>query len=476
MLAKECTLKLNDSYNLKDVLRIIVYLSGVFVTMPIVGISLGGHFLSLFSILFILLFAGSAFLAVNGGSLPRILKNKVEICFFGFCLWSLVGIALGLYFLNPSWKPYLISNGVKPIEYILLMLLIHIVNDGKSAEQFAKGLMLGFILNCSWSILQGVYYLVFHHSLNSLLFSNASIDVAEIWTVYGGIRACGFNMDPANIGGFLPAVVFYALYHKKKYLLVICALSLVFSQSTTALVGTFFAVAVYVVFHRKYIGEKKVHKKHSNSMKRLSIYFLAAAGVIAVFIVLLKNGTIDKLVDGISSYVDGFVTRVSSNYVYADDKGPRAIYYGQAIPQLFKRNILFMLCGSGIGTSMEAYAEYQIFGIVGVNAFGEVETTFLAYLFDCGIIGFFIYVLLLYYAVRALLKSFNKMISETGLIYFSFLIAMIFSELLYHYIFTAYRMMALIFLIDYLNNYDNSVIKYQVKKLAGEIGLKVRGL
>ena len=377
-----------------------------------------------------------------------------------FMVWSLVGYVIGYNILPSVWHKYTTQYALKVIEYILLFLLIHLYNNKDLVEKYVNGFIIGCIVNCIWCVCQGVFYLTLHRFLNDLLFPNSG---GEVWTQYGGIRAGGLNYDPANMGVLLPIVVYYGLKEKNILILLITGVSLVFSQSTTAMVGCIFVIVSALIINSKK-NNKTILEKKKRKLSKLLIIILA----ILVLVFAFKSGAIEKILNGIRAYVEGYLNRINDNYVSASDKGPREIYYKYFIKQFYQRNILFWFCGSGIGTSMEAYAEYKIFGIVGVNVFGEIEATYLAYLFDCGIIGLAFFLI---FVVRSLKAMYIKLINtgeRIAIIMMGFLLSMSISNLFYHYIIAANQMLMFMFLTTYLKNdfkYRNILNTIQNKKI-----------
>ncbi len=427
---------------------------GVFSTMPIVGIPLGGGYTTLFSITFVLYFAVLVW-NVFAKNCTSFGLSRLKLSYLLFLIWPLFSYIVGLFYMPNEWHSSMTSYTIKVLEYLAITLLLYMDNDVVSSKAFARGLLAGIIANAIWSVFEAITYYFFRSSLNDIIFSRflgLNRDVL-IWNSFGGIRVSGFNYDPAHLGGILPILMCVGLFKGNLLLIILTIISLAFSQSTTALVG---CIVVFVI----YIFTKGLQKKKITSKTVTAMALICVIGVVSL-VLLSSNGVLGYFAQSLMKNIEGYIARIDAVYVKSNATEPRVIYYTQAIDRLIDRGPIVSIMGSGLGTSM-----YPFRNVVGLFASGsqntvtEIETNYIAYLFDLGIVGLFFYLSFLVLGYVNITKVIKKLISNTSFVYLGVFISVICCSALYHYIFTAYQILAFSFAtvyVDYLLNDSKEV-------------------
>ena len=412
-----------------DKLMLFPYLLGLFSTMPIVGINVGTLDISFYRILFIITIFVTLYWVINKGKIT-IGKYEKKIV-----LWLTIGFfscVCGWIFLSGSyseWSKAARSNIPKVTSLVVFSLLWpNQFEVDKKNIAVAKGFFGGCIVNCVWSIIDASGYYLLGKSINNILFSGYiarnEIRHGMVSVVYGGlIRSSGFNYDPAQLGLMAPIVAGYAI-NKKRYLLLLIAFGAILSSASTTSLVTTIAVAIICC-----------PKGKSKSKFRTNNILLAVSGLIIILgFVFSQWDRISKVV--YTSYFN-FFNRISSVYMTTESSNIRIDYLRYAPRALFNVSP-FILLGTGFGTSSLGYAmDPSILRIIGIihNFPYDMENTYLAYLFDTGIIGLFLFLQM----IVSLFKEYKHRqfeITDSNIypIVFVFICSSIVSMVFYHYI------------------------------------------
>ena len=438
----------------------LIVLMGIVSTMPIVTIGFGSYRLSLFTLTFVLFVVFSLYIVIVQKKYHFTFGRTKKVLLL-FLVWSIISYLAGLIFMPSEWQPYMTSYAMKSVEYIVAFLLICIINDRKSCESYAKGLIIGFSINAIWSIAELFVFAVLHKSLNNMIFVErlSSLDRSSIIAnQYGGVRVSGLNYDPAHLGGLIPALLFFGLYTKNWLLIVLSALSLIASQSSTCLLGCAVVFAAYLIYKIVY-KPTQVRQKHKS--RKLILVLVLIIILIAVFltVIVFANSQLrETLFNTFRSNYEGFMARIRNVYAANEStsfySNPRKVYYGKMLDALFSRNPISALVGTGIGTSMYAYRDYVPRGY-GAGS-GEPDVTYIDYLFDLGIIGLCLYIVFLVFSWLDLSKLLRRLNNNSAAVYLGLIINLVFVSLTYHYVFTAYQILAFMFLTLLLDCNNNA--------------------
>lgn len=427
--------KEKQKYELKDKLAVLV---GITSTMPIVGIPLGGRYITLFTVAFILFFAISAFRIFKKGQLSFGVTRMKRI-YLLFLLWPIISYVVGIVYMPGEWHSSMTTYFIRVLEYLAITIILYVDKDEMTAKSFGNGLLIGAIANAIWSIFEAIDYYFFKQSLNDLIFGkflSLNRDIL-LWNRFGGIRVSGFNYDPAHLGGILPILFCYALMKKNIYLIVLTLISLAFSQSTTALAGCLVVLFLFLLFRQKEAPKRVL------SVRGITTGFVGIIAVIALVFLIGSNGTVTSFFNSISENIGGYVKRINTVYIASNNVEPREVYYTQAFGKLVERGPIVAVTGSGLGTSMYPFRNVAgLFASGSQNTVTEIETNYIAYLFDLGIIGLAFYIIFLVRGFRKLWRISKRNSDNATFLYLGVFISIICCSALYHYIFTAYQMLA----------------------------------
>lgn len=405
---------------------ILFVLLGASSTMSIVGWIIGGRFLSLFSIFL----AASVLFLILCPKIKFTVESKSDIHFYIWMLVSLLSCVFGyLYFSGMSrWQEASVSGISKIFLYsIILFLLCRSKRRLRYVRYIAKGLLLGIIINVVWCIVDAVIFYSLGYSITNQLFSSY-IEAKEIRygmvsliTSGGGqIRCSGLNYDPANIGIFTPILTMYSLKSQKKILLVLSFLSVFASVSILALVGIVLIFAVHLLSYKKFT-------------KSLITIFIS----IGILFVLVSTNS--KLSERMSKAVSNRIEMKEDVSGLGDTN--RNVYFAEFFPMILE-NPMYLIIGTGFNTASYAYKETEYLKNSSLWPY-DPECTYISFFFDCGLIGFSFFVLLL----CTLYKKFN-MLMHLNINYITLLYSAIVGTIIafwgYHYTLYSVAMLIII--------------------------------
>lgn len=441
--------------------EIISFLMGIFILAPIITIKITGVHISVFNIIFILFFVymvTTTLLSKQNIKLGQISK-LYAIWFYMAIISSLFGL---MYFAGMSdWTNNVIGYMPKIVAYLLLLTMLSMSkNKEKLIYSFFYGFLIGCVMNISWAVIEGFVYYGAGYSISNRIFADYISTLPENRQFIsiiraGGIRVAGFNYDPAHLGGILPIVVLYSLINKNYYLIVISIIALVFSQSTTALVS----IVLLLVINYKKLG-LKVKKK---VQVKLVITTLTISMLLAISVPFLQGSLLHQ---SIQLNTSGFIDRVSTVYINNEDPGTRELYHLYT-PLAVSFSGVKVLTGTGFGTASYPFVfSSEISSALGKSKIWpyDPESTYLSYLFNVGVIGLIIYLIILFKNYKYFSKRYYRKMDS---LIFASLGGIIFSGFFYHYTLTAYQVIILIMstvLMDMNKRKESGDLKWQKKQ------------
>lgn len=408
--------------------------------MPIVTISFGDRLISIFSLLFGLLFISMLWMVFE--SPRRFHPTSQSAALIFWLLLSLLASVAGAIFFHSdiAWFNQALSYIPKIFFYFMLLLFALKSKElNYPTEIFLKGFIVGCLLNLIWSVAEGLSFYLFDTVLNDALFVEFGKTLPEerpTMTIVadGIIRASGFNFDPAHLGGIIPIVFIYSILKRNFYAFILTLASLVFSGSTTAFVSCTLAVLIS-------IGRLNIVKY---SVAASSIKNTGISALLMIFSLAIISSN-DGVRESIYRNAVGFYNRTNETYIDDRDQGPRYIYHAY-LPEAMANSGIMLLTGSGFGTASHPYvSDPDIKKILDAESYYpyDPESTYIAYLFDTGIFGLIFYA---YTLVSLLLIYRNRLRNGSGsIVIYASLCGILFSGFFYHYILTAYQMLILIF-------------------------------
>lgn len=441
-------MKVRKCFNMmKKVNCLNVELFGVafFSTMPIVGIPVLNRYISIFEICFLVFLLNLSIMVLAGRTEMRFSNRKIALTVF--LIWNIISSCVGVLTLPSEWHGTIASYSIKSIQYIVLIVLVSLNQKNIDPEKFFKGLIWGCQANAIWAIAEGVSYNFFNFRLNDNVFAayTSSLDRSTLIVTQYGIRASGFNYDPAHLGGILPILIAYAACRKKIVTLCIGVIALAFSQSSTALVGCVVCTSIICVWAiRKNVFQRACARKNLIQItKKLAIMLLSVILVLTLW--SLFSATVSELISFARDNLEGFFDRFWNVYVKGGSTSLRGVYYSNFIYELINKGPFKALTGTGIGTSGYAYYRYPGVAVQGVF---DVESVYISYAFGTGLIGLFLYIYVL--ASLAITELKSDLIEWTPMR--CALLSVIVCGVFYHYTLTAYQILILVFSILAVEN------------------------
>lgn len=428
--------KVND----KKIACVLSFFVGIFITMPIVSFGIKGRNVSIYSILFVIFLGALTYIKI-ANKRPFVLNrlSKYYLIWFAIAFFSSI-IGMAFYSSQIAWVNAIYSYMGKIFMYMYFIFLLNsLENKKKIIYIYLNGFIIGCILNLIWANVDGISYYTLGYSINNSIFTryselNTGRDFISIINT-GGIRVGGFNNDPAHLGGLIPIVTGYSVLKKQYWLIPIIIGSLIFSQSTTALVSS---LVVLTFLNINFLLRNKT-RNFSSLKKRtalLGIFLIPLSG-------FLGFEFFESNLSGIvAENLSGFVDRVNNNYINNESTASLRNLYLLYFPVAIFNNGILSITGSGFGTSSAPYLEIdEIYSYYNAFTPYDPENTYISYFFNVGIIGIYIYIYILVNLIRHFGGNYES--SENKII-FSSILAIIISSFFYHYIITAYQVFAII--------------------------------
>ncbi len=407
-----------------NILQICLFFCAFFCTSPVLALVINGKVLSFYNLFFFLSLFVMIFLTIQKRRIRLVSEHEGKILLIWLCL-ATISSALGLlyYFDREIWYNNALTFFLRSLIYVIFIILVF--NFGDNSNCILSGLKYGAVVNMIWVIIDAVYYYIFHLSLTNNIFSAYivanNVRYGSIDTFDGGlIRPAGFNNDPASIGLFAPFILLSGLIEKKKWMIALAVMSLIFCGSNTAIACCAFSFVLYIV-----LFWKKNHSRQLSIKGMVSIIIVLCAVLFIVF----------RYYDVIISRVAQIITRFDDVYTSGEIENVRVKYVTQLPVAIMNQNIKF-LTGTGFNSASEGFL-FENINSVSLNQRPnlpfDVENLYVSYLLDNGIVGFGFFVTMLIKMYKRMKSLVVKNCKEVNVLAFAALVAMITSSVFYHY-------------------------------------------
>ena len=417
---------------------VVVFMLGVFSTMPIISIRIASVDITVARLF---LFLSILFLSANTVRRGEIVirPNSKRICLW--LGWSCISCLLGFLVFSLMEHSVFAKAAISSLPKVVILFVFSVLWGNGASHDIAKanrimikGLMVGCIANVVWSIIDAIGYYLLQVSFNNILFldqlQQAGITDSMPSLVLGSglLRSGGFNYDPAHLGFIVPVVFCYGIC-KRNVLYVVLALGgLLASASTTALVCS--GLVFLMVFSRKI----KIRD-------RIPLKKIIPLIVLLLILVVLITKYWNQLNDIAKRASSLFAQRVYGTYINSSDTNPRMVYIRYFFHAVFHESP-FILFGTGFNTASFGYAMSAVSNVE--YAAYDMEMSYICYLFDTGIVGFVLFVnclrpLYVYYR-----KSKDVLSTSNIQFIFCLIAGMITCLFFYHYILFLPQILAMI--------------------------------
>lgn len=422
-------------YQINEIFAIIV---GMVSTMPIVTIP--GARMSLFTICLPLFTIYNSFQILQEGKV-YINRKNISTLLIVWLICALFSSVCGIIYYSVADKNVWTKTVSGYIPKILLYLLLAIsVKDKENVGRaLLKGIIYGAVINCIMAMIDALFYYGFGFSLINRMFKSY-IDVHQgtlsgrynmISLAFGGvIRSGGFNFDPAHIGMLAPVVMIYGASKRRMALVIISALAIVSSLSTTALVCSMVGIVFVMV--------AQTFKINIVPTKR-SVFW----GIVSI---IIASSLYVRFGSYLSRAIGNMVNRVNRVYIYDNGGSNIRISYLANTFVAMSHQGLKMLTGTGFNTASEGYiaaGNELSFNLKITNPF-DMENTYLSYLFDLGIIGVGVYIGMLVKYIKVTFRNIKNNASDYALMAFAGLLASALCGFFYHYTLFSCQILVLI--------------------------------
>lgn len=428
--------------------KILYLLFGFFSTSPVLGIKLGGGYITCY-----ILFLPLIFLELLFSKHIRYETNGIAL---KYVLWAIIGlVSCGfgyLYFWEqPDWQKNALYYVPYVIVYLLMFLLMRIKKDAsRSCSYLIKGLFLGFLINLVVAIIDSGVYYASGYSITNTLFADfiaahrANSKNAIALATAEGIRSSGFNVDPSDIGMFAIILTIYALYKRRYYLIVIAFLGCLASISIVGLAGMIMAILVHI------------------KLLKLSPKAIIGIGASIIAVVIMASN-----IPIIETMRFATTARIEQKEGTIDDKeNRRAQYWFNFLPAVV-HSPNALLIGNGYFTASYAYKRA---GNQFANFPYDPEQTYFAYYFDIGLIGFLIMMMMYWQTYKKLKRRYNLAEMDEDLYPIAGLEGIAIACLGYHYTIYSVVMLMTMCAIVQVSKSDKNKKKVITNNIRNEIG------
>lgn len=434
---------------------------GITSTMPIVTIFQTNISLFMVVLIFSVGFLIFNTLATNTVFSFKAIERKLLLAWLLIALLS--SICSIIFFANqPDWRNSSISYIYKIILYLVLFILLLSQDKETIAISVLKGILIGAFINCCWAVLDAVFYYGFGESINNLVFQNYimknNIRYGQLSLILpAGIRAAGFNSDPAHLGLLIPIIFGYGMYKNKKIYILVAILSLLASMTTTGFVSCFLLFLFLSINHKT--GDKNKKNSKIKTLKRILFGVLFCIFLLGV--IVFNFELFSKLISTVGDLIHSFYSRVSSSYVVSQSENPREIYHLMIFNAMAFVGKMIIV-GLGLGNSSFGYVMNPMinYRLSEIPRPYDVESTYISYLFDTGIFGFLVYIILM---IILVLKSWKN--SSNKKVIFFCVFSLFSAQFFYHYILSASQMLIIICSTVSLGEFKSNKIIGEVNSL-----------
>lgn len=438
--------------NIIEKKNFLFLLLGITSTMPVVTI-----FKTNSSLFMVVLIFSIGFLVFDAFSTNTEFSFKAierKLLFIWLILALISSICSIIFFSDQiDWQTSSISYIYKIILYLLLFFLLLSQNKKNIAISVLKGIFIGALINCCWAVLDATFYYAFGESINNIVFQNYiiknNIRYGQLSLILPtGIRASGFNSDPAHIGLLVPIVFGYGVYEKNKIYVLISVLTLLASMTTTGFVSCFLLGLFLLINRKKDYKSKNVSKE--KKIKQVLVGLLIT--IILLVVIMINLEFFSRWISTIGNLVNSFYTRVSSSYVVSQSENPREIYHLMLFSAIAFVGRMVII-GLGFGNSSYGYVMNPVINhrLNEIPRPYDVESTYISYLFDTGIFGFLFYMSLMILLVFKSWKNSNK-----NKVVFFCVFSLFSAQFFYHYILSASQMLIIICSAVCLSEFKNN--------------------
>ncbi len=428
----------NESTFLREMNYGLAFLCGTTATMPIV--TFPSTNISLFTVFTIV------FLLVNALSFVNDVHFKFRNNTHKLLMWllaSLLSSIFGLvyYNTNDEWSRAVQSYIPKIIVFIFIIFLVSRYSD--LSELLLKGLLFGAVANVVVAIVDAITYYGLGYSLinrwfqNYIITNNIRMGLISL-TISGTIRSGGFNYDPAHIGMLAPMIFLYGLVSGKYIYIVLAIGAISASLSTTAFVCCIACLLLY------FTCVSKLYQRFRFTDKKLLLSFAS---------LLICSYFLYQYASYIVIGFDNLFSRINDVHIHNRGYENIRLLYILYAPQAMIEQGIKMFTGTGFMTASEGFIKLGgDFGFPLKNYPFDMENTYLAYLFDFGFFGFYLYASYLFFTAKNLLKEFKfESNNQVMQIAFSGFFATIFSSFFYHYTLFACQILIFIAISVYMD-------------------------
>lgn len=358
--------------NINKIESFLFFTLGITSTFTAIQFGFNGFQLSLFNYVILLL---NFFHFIKSGFKIYIQKSDAAIGMFFVTL--VISTLLNITVLPNAWA----NESIKAMMKFLLIYSPFLFLYGKNQlnahlSMFFKGLIISFIVQFIWSLLQLYFWNSQNIVINQIVFGDIlKIKTNHSWlTWHNGFRTTGISWESANLGICMVVGIFLA----KKNLLKICFfIGLLFTGSRSALVAFLLGCLLYII--NKLYNKLKT-KKSSMKSNILFKYFIC----LLVIIIGLKLTGFDKiLLDSLNNFMERlteFDGDLSANR-HMD-------YYFKLYDILKESPVKFVF---GFGTSAAGLPYTELFNWGSIIGAWNPESDVITILIGNGIIGFVFY-------------------------------------------------------------------------------------
>ena len=369
-------------YKLEDIIFWCLGFIATIQLLSIHGITLFNIFLVI-SVIFLFLF--------NKLNSTKKLFDINAYCFISGIASFITIIGCCIMDLPDGYKASAISSGGV---YLLILLIFYLIqNDKKIIFVLLNGFKASCLLTLVWCVLQVILYNFFQIDLNNVVFETfLKIQGSSCEIVNGNLIPSGFYTHKAIL---IPS--FFFLFFSTSNIVVVFLLIIIsfLTKSTSLIVGIMLCALFRAVY--LFIKIKKHHLKIFDRIKNnYFLIFFSVIGFILFFIIALPY-----LIDTLNYVFSRFADITSNKY---DNSSVTHFMYYVSFPTILDNLSLFnILFGTGFSTSGYQYTLFS--GQYEWMSSWVVESDYINIFLNQGVIGFLLWLLLLFSIIRTSIKK-----------------------------------------------------------------------
>lgn len=406
-----------------DILSILAFFLGLFITFESFKINIKGANIYPYSLFFIFIlifliirtFYLKKFNIFYTGKLLKYFLIILSI-YFGLIIFSII-----IPFIDNADFFWIFVSLKASFKFFLFLIFVWLIFNNcqeKVSNYLLKGFIVSLIIQIIWGLFQFVYWYKFNFKLNEVIIGNKlNIDSGHIWTnyvVYPIMRITGFHWDPAYLGVWSLMCAYWVILfcNNKFYKYFFSSIAIIIFVNTFSRTVLFaLLMTLFIIFLRKtiiFLFQWKIKFKFGKEILAVFIIVLITC-IVSLAIIDIQGDFIGKALAQLTNLAQAGNQR-HLNYFRA---GVFAIF--KSIPRLF---FGYGYRNGARGLQELSNVESLLPGFCISKTGVIIESDFVNSYLELGILGLMIFILIFIVGITYLFKrkKYNLKVIKTGAI------------------------------------------------------------